>query len=330
MAERLRHRLISDVMSLNMRISLTPLIDVQRHCGTNELVAMSQSYDGSILALIAHKELDYRIQDSSGASFAKTKPDEHQDYTILEIYQNESVSETLITDEKYNIHYVQKHPDGLFLLTCARSERRNSDDFDLNGRIYDANGRVWGEILIGDGVEDVQIDDDGNIWIGFFDEGVFGNYGWDDPIGKHGLISMGISGQITYQYQPSGDLGMICDSYAMNVNSSKDVWICYYTDFPLVNLSKDTIRNHWVSPIHGSSAFAIGGGYVLMEGGYDDRGSYQIFQIKNNHQVTQGRKVVFYDEDDQPILAKFTSARSSTITFYSRDKIYSVDIFDIV
>ncbi|WP_176444820.1 hypothetical protein [Paenibacillus herberti] len=40
------------------------------------------------------------------------------------------------------------------------------------------------EFLLGDGIQSVQVTDKGIIWTSYFDEGVFGNNGWDKPIGE--------------------------------------------------------------------------------------------------------------------------------------------------
>ena len=42
---------------------------------------------------------------------------------------------------------------------------------------------------LGDGIQDCVVKKDGTIITSYFDEGVFGNYGWDEPLGDCGLIA---------------------------------------------------------------------------------------------------------------------------------------------
>ena len=65
---------------------------------------------------------------------------------------------------------------------------------------------------------------------------------------------------IAYEFQPEGELNWICDCYALNVASEQDVWLHYYTQFPLVLLHDRKIRSAWQMPVRGSDAFPGGGG----------------------------------------------------------------------
>jgi hypothetical protein len=53
---------------------------------------------------------------------------------------------------------------------------------------------VAAEKTIGDGVARVRVARSGHVWVGYFDEGVYGNYGWGGggggpaPLGAPGLV----------------------------------------------------------------------------------------------------------------------------------------------
>jgi hypothetical protein len=53
-------------------------------------------------------------------------------------------------------------------------------------------GRPRPRRFFGDGIEHVQATSAGEIWVGFFDEGIYGNYGWGSgtqlPVGRTGLV----------------------------------------------------------------------------------------------------------------------------------------------
>ena len=68
--------------------------------------------------------------------------------------------------------------------------------------VYGSDGHVEGAFLMGDGIADVQSDDAGNIWTSYFDEGIFGNNGWNEPVGAPGLLCFDSTGRITWHFQP--------------------------------------------------------------------------------------------------------------------------------
>ncbi len=70
--------------------------------------------------------------------------------------------------------------DGRWLVVGARS----LDDADA--RVLCANGELINRFTLGDGIEHVAIDAANRIWVGWFDEGIFGNEGWRVPA-KSGL-----------------------------------------------------------------------------------------------------------------------------------------------
>jgi hypothetical protein len=76
------------------------------------------------------------------------------------------------------------------------------------------------EILLGGGIKGTQATASGVIWSSYFDEGIFGNYGWHDPIGASGLVARDTTGDTLYQYAPTDALDDMADCYAMNVPRS--------------------------------------------------------------------------------------------------------------
>lgn len=73
------------------------------------------------------------------------------------------------------------------------------------------------EFLLGDGISHVQSDANGNIWTGYFDEGVFGNYGWATPAGAAGLSCFTKSGEKIWGYEAPAGFDQIDDCDALNV-----------------------------------------------------------------------------------------------------------------
>ena len=167
----------------------------------SSLVAFNVGPDGVVYLVVALKPLDYRMKHPSGASFAKTVPEQPQAYRVVGLSGSQPILDIVIEGERFNIHHVQPLVDEL-LLVCARSYYKGPDDFEKNGRVYARNGKFVREILLGDGIKSVQTTEDGVIWTSYFDEGVFGNYGWHNPVRAAGLVAWDAAGNKFYEFQP--------------------------------------------------------------------------------------------------------------------------------
>lgn len=167
---------------------------------------------------------------------------------------------------------VQPLPDGHVLVVGARCRWR-PDGPDRNAIVYDSTGAALTEQTLGDGIEHVQTTGRGETWVGYFDEGVVGNYGWGDadsdpPLGACGLtrFSATFAQEWRYPSQVDNTWDEILDCYALNVDGDT-AWTCYYTDFPIVRIHDDTVTG-WHNDIHGAKALAVGGSRAALYGGY--------------------------------------------------------------
>ncbi len=201
------------------------------------------------------------------------EPPSKQTYRVLTFLEGEIMRDTWIQGATFVPHHVQSL-DGDVLIACGRCRYRG-EDTDKNGRIYSNDGQFLRALTLGDGIEHLQTDEAGEIWVGYFDEGVFGNYGWNEPLGASGLVRWNADGEKTFEFFPSSGLDQICDCYALNV-SGNDTWLCYYTDFPLVRIRGGKVVESWPAPIQGSTAFAVGGRHILFRGGYGDSDKFYL------------------------------------------------------
>jgi hypothetical protein len=299
--------------------SLTPLI------GDGELVAFNVGPDGVIYLVIALKPLDYRTVQPGWASFAKTVPEQAQDYRVVGLSGSQAILDVVIEGERFNIHDIQPLVNEL-LLVCGRSHYKGPDDFERNGRIYTREGKFVREILLSDGIQSVQATSKGVIWTSYFDEGVFGNYGWQSPIGTSGLVAWDSAGNKLYEFQPSAGLDRICDCYALNVETEEDVWLYYYTEFRLVRLRRREIESVWKMPLGGSSAFAVSAGHTLFRGGYKDRDTYQLFNLGQNGNPSLLAKIELQDRNGRRLMADQVIGRGDAICLVNDGLLYRIDV----
>jgi hypothetical protein len=306
-------------------IRLSPDLQIGPFIGDGEIVAFNIGPDGVIYLVVALRPLDYRTEQPGRASFAKTVPAQPQRYRIIGFSESAPVLDLVIDNERFNIHHIQPLNDEL-LLVCARSHFKSRNNFEKNGRIYTRDGIFTREILLGDGIQSVQSTADGIIWTSYFDEGVFGNFGWHTPVGASGLVAWDATGNKVYEFEPAAGLDSICDCYAMNVESDNDVWCYYYTEFPLVKLHRRKIASIWKLPLGGSDGFAIGRGYALFRGGYRDRDVYRLFSLKQGGTAKLKSELVLCDENGSKLVADWLAARGDRICFISNGSLYHVDV----
>ena len=179
---------------------------------------------------------------------------------------------------------VQPMPGNRFLIAGARC-RWHPDGPDRNAVLYDARGQVLSEHVLGDGLAQVQASSTGEIWAGYFDEGIYGNYGWSEhdtqlPIGRYGIMQF--SPDLEPAWHPDYDAirpwGVIDECSALNV-SDTGTWLSYDADYPVVRIQDGTVTG-WHNDVKGIRALAVVGSRVtLFGGGRADRDRLAIAEL---------------------------------------------------
>lgn len=172
---------------------------------------------------------------------------------------------TVLSDLTVAFPYLQPLPGGDLLVVGARCHRFAGGTAERNAWVYAADGAPSREMVLGDGIADVQVTAKGAIWVSYFDEGILGNFGWGGqgapPIGATGLVHFDrfdAHGAKQWEFHPPPGLNVMFDCYALNV-ASDVVWAYYYTEFPLVRITPDGRTRGWRSEVPGATAFATDG-----------------------------------------------------------------------
>ena len=254
------------------------------------LVSLSVGPESALIALCVEQP-DYQIERGA-AVFPKLQADRPNRFRVSHhLYGAPYVVDLPHTRENY--HHAQPLGRHELLLVRARAE----SDSDPNAHVYGRDGELRESFHAGDGIEDVQTTRDGRIWISYFDEGVYGSF----ELGQHGMVCFDRSGIPLLKYdQIPGPSGDISDCYAMNVASDREVWLYYYTDFPLVRLLDGRFDREWKGlPVQGSQAFAVDGERALFAGSYEHRDrlflvSLDAMRVEELEPVDgEGERVVF-------------------------------------
>jgi len=207
------------------------------------LIARSVANEGSLLFLFVERAAERAVAETFQldiGTFPRTKMDVPKRFCLIRAALG---STEIIELPELDVTFPQVDivADGRVLLVGARCSFRAEGDYDLNGIVIDPLSGRSTRMLLGDGIRGVQVDDLGRIWVSYFDEGIFGNFGWGDPgsapVGLAGLVCFSDSGEKIWEY-PYQTHDPISDCYALNVSGSQAA-IFFYTDFPVCRISSD-------------------------------------------------------------------------------------------
>lgn len=188
-----------------------------------------------------------------------------------------------------------------------------------NARLIGADGGHLADILLGDGIEHLQCDRLGNIWVGYFDEGIFAEGG--SALSAFGLNRFDASGASTLPLRRDWNtwpLPQISDCYAMNVVDDA-VWLCTYADFPISRLGFDGDVRVWVNEKRGAHLLAVDGDLAVLLGGYEgERRHGMLLRLEQDAARPVGEFVIDMPVDDLRELP-LAGARGETLHFVRED-----------
>lgn len=226
------------------------------------LISVEIGFDEMIYILFS-KNIPERIN----GMFVNTQAD--TDYSLLRLtvdWGNRGILHHELVPlghHKMNFHFALPMINDEILLLGSRCMFLSSGP-ENNAVVINKQGEVVREFCLGDGIQDCITIDDGSIITSYFDEGVFGNYGWDEPIGSCGLIKWDNTGKTIWKSDRD-----IVDCYAINVDETGNLWYYFYMDFDLIktNYQEETV---FQPDIEGSSAFLLtqDGMNVIFDKGY--------------------------------------------------------------
>jgi hypothetical protein len=281
------------------------------------LINVTLGPKNDLIVLSLKETPDYRIVQPGWASFAKNRADQLNTFTIR--HQSHGTFELVeLSKTSENYSFVQPLPDDNWFLARSRAQ----DSSDQNAHVYDSAGQVVSSFHAGDAIQDVQVTADGQIWISYFDEAA----ALAEGIGGKGLAGFDRSGRLVFGYDElveEHELPPIADCYAMNVASDGDVWICYYTDFPLVRIVNRQLGQVWHNiPLGGASAFAVTERRVLFAGFY--RNPHSLFLVDLRNMETE--EISPIDHHDQPIQFRTPVGRGSHLLLVTDTDIFNLDL----
>ena len=236
--------------------------------------SISVGFDGDAVRLLTSEgqanALVAREEQPGWASFPKTQT-ESEYSSIVSVSGPSGSRDTELCGLTATFPKIEILPGGETLVVASRCFRNLDGSHEMNAKVYGPDGKQKREFLLGDGINHIQTDAEGRIWVGYFDQGIFGNFGWQyagGPFGAAGLSCFAKSGQKIWDYAPPEGFDYIADCYALNVSSS-GVWSHYYSDFPIALINSDWHVRCWNTELSGGRTFALGDDKLLVYGSYD-------------------------------------------------------------
>lgn len=291
----------------------------------NSLVNIQIGYDGRIYILLS-ANISERIQGMFVDTQANTK------YAVIRLSVDWETGEVVhhelleLGTHSMNFHFIQPIGDNILLLgsRCMYYEKFGPEK---NAVIVDIMGNVVNKFCLGDGIQDCIVTDSGDIVTSYFDEGVFGNFGWEQPIGRCGLIVWSPGGGIKWQAESD-----ICDCYALNIDEKNHIWYYYYMDFNLVktDLSRDVIFKP-KKKNEGFSLFLLSkdGRTIIHDGGYNKH--FNFFAETIEGERLKGYEGVNFVYNDESLYARMCSFRSSqAVLVDSQNRLFVKDVITVV
>jgi hypothetical protein len=309
-------------------LEVRPWLTLDDHIRGFDLVSLSVGPAGDLHILAVTAPAQYHEGDIYNVRRVILWTENPHDYCVLRYDGTKSVRYE-ISEQHWNFHNVQPLASDELLLVVARSRHFDDGGFDRNAKVFTFDGALKRDFLLGDGIKDVQTTDDGRIWVCYFDEGIFGSFGWKRPIGARGFVLWNREGERLYDFTSPDGYYSPADGYALNVVSNTEMWCCYYQYFPLVRLRNERIDAVWQSPVQGSGGFAIWQDYVLFRGGYRGRDKFVLFQVDDDGGIHHRLSFRIADEQGNVVHIDRITARGSQIFALVDRCIYRLNVPEI-
>ncbi len=173
-------------------------------------------------------------------------------------------------DTRRVITQAQRLPDGGIALAHARARLG-----EPNVLTFEPSGVSRFSFPVGDGVHQFAVDRQGRFWVGYFDEGIYG----EDPLSGQGLGAFSPDGTPWFGLRDDApDAPHIDDCYALTLDSADRAWFCAYHTFELGYVAERNYRRITTDPIApGAKGLIVSDRHVAYIGSYDTPDAAIVF-----------------------------------------------------
>jgi hypothetical protein len=286
--------------------------------------AFGVGWDGSIL-VAARRTITSAVVAALTAIPRRAK--ESSNDSLILRWRGAAIERVVHPGDSLVACFVQPHPRGV-LLAGSRCRWR-PEGAEKNAALLDWQGRVLDRFTLGDGIEDLRVTKEGTIWASYFDEGVFGNLGWSHPgpeaIGASGLVAFSPTGEVQFSYDAAAaGTDSICDASATNVTGDGDVWIYFYTEFPIVRIRQGAYRS-WALGESGAKALAVHDDKVLLFGDYKQRSLGRVVHLAASGKASVVERLTVEGPDGQSLDAAIAVGAGERLFLLEGRRVFVVE-----
>lgn len=250
-------------------------------------------------------------------------------YNIYKVSENKLEKIFTVENLKTSFHYIRKVDNDRYLLSSARCYFYSEDNIEKNSYIVNKNGIIESNFILGDGINDIKIENNKKIWTSYFDEGVFGNYGWTKPLGSSGLRCWSLNGESLYEYEATEYDYSISDCYAFNISKKGDKWFYFYTEFYLCKLNEGE-KKYYTIDVSGTHVLAVCDKFILTDSGYGQDKKYILYEENDDKFLKKLEYKVYDRQNEKELKARLIQHCENKIVFIAEDKIYCFEIEEIL
>jgi hypothetical protein len=278
-------------------------------------------------------EIHARTAGNGGATFPRTKMGGRR-CAMLCIQKGDNEKWVNLETEA-TFPFVDLFPSGDIIVCGSRCRRLHDGKGELNATVYSDEGSVISRHSFGDGIEDLAVDELGRIWVSYFDEGVYGNFGWGNdeesrPNGSSGLVCFGSDGRKLWEfeaYDGSDNRVYIDDAYALNVHRAR-AKVFFYSDFAITDIDPSFNTTTYGTDLRGCHAFASSGQRFLFSGGYGENANKgHLCQIASDGRF-KSLLVEFAKEDGSKFKEGHFRGRGPALYYFEKNGVWAADVSD--
>lgn len=311
-----RRKVAGKNMKSTLKIPVTPIANLHEELKGRIPLSIAIGFHNDVFVLLTEKQ-----PALIDGSFPATVTEESYSYHVVHLKDGKKTVLHL-PEETWNYHHIQPIDAEHILLVCARSYYHDAQNIEKNARIYDKSGRFIRSFCLGDGIEHVQVTKNQEIWTGYFDEGVFGNYGWEEPIGRSGLVGWDTSGRKIDSLEEDDEYA-IFECLALNSTADGKVWF-FFSIESKIGVRKEKRTLYYSPEDIDFRVFGINGEIIV---GHSGEGGRKLFELRREgDEYKTVREMVLLKPDGTLVEPQLVSNRENMLLFLDDDELYFYEI----
>ncbi|QTD39490.1 hypothetical protein [Sporosarcina sp. Te-1] len=299
-------------MKPTITIPITPIANLEEELEHAMLVSIAIGHHDDVFVLLAEEQ-----PPLINGCFPATVTEKSYGYQVIHI-KDGLKTVLLLPEEKWNYHFVQPIDEDHILLVCARSYYHDAQNIEKNARVYDKNGRFIRSFCLGDGIERVYVTKDQEIWTGYFDEGVYGNYGWEVPIGSSGLVGWDAFGRKIDSLEEEQEYH-IFECLGLNGAPDGGIWF-YFSIESKIGVRKDGKTSYYSPEDNMFRTFAMNGETVTVHRGQETRTLSEMRREGDQYKTI--RDILLMKPNGVPLISQMVNTRENTLLFLDGNELY--------